>query len=99
MYFSVIKVWDLRKNYAAYRQDPVPFKSFFYPGTSTRKLGKLLDGSTLFALHLAKTTERMGFFIVVFESRAILETVWYKNNTVIARIALTLYLAPYSTTQ
>lgn len=42
-YFSVIKVWDLRKNYATYRQDPVPFKSFCYPGTSTRKLGKLLE--------------------------------------------------------
>jgi len=43
LYFSVIKVWDLRKNYAAYRQDPVPFKCFCYPGTSTRKLGKLLE--------------------------------------------------------
>lgn len=43
LYFSAIKVWDLRKNYAAYRQDPVPFKSFCYPGTSTRKLGKLLE--------------------------------------------------------
>lgn len=90
IYFSVIKVWDLRKNYTAYRQDPVPFKSFFYPGTSTRKLGKLLDGSTLFALYLAKTTERVGFYIIVFESRAILETVWYKNGTVAVRIALTL---------
>lgn len=42
-YFSVIKVWDLRKHYAAYRQDAVPCKSFCYPGTSTRKLGKLLE--------------------------------------------------------
>ncbi|KAF1580619.1 hypothetical protein FQV11_0013083, partial [Eudyptes moseleyi] len=51
---GVIKVWDLRKNYAAYRQDPVPFKSFCYPGTSTRKLGYsslVLDstGANLFA--------------------------------------------------
>uniref|UniRef100_A0A8V0Z7X6 Denticleless E3 ubiquitin n=1 Tax=Gallus gallus TaxID=9031 RepID=A0A8V0Z7X6_CHICK len=51
---GVIKVWDLRKNYAAYRQDPVPSKSFFYPGTSTRKLGYsslVLDstGANLFA--------------------------------------------------
>ncbi|XP_064302256.1 denticleless protein homolog [Phalacrocorax carbo] len=51
---GVIKVWDLRKNYAAYRQDPVPSKSFCYPGTSTRKLGYsslILDstGTNLFA--------------------------------------------------
>ncbi|XP_071595697.1 denticleless protein homolog [Heliangelus exortis] len=51
---GVIKVWDLRKNYAAYRQDPVPFKCFCYPGTSTRKLGYsslVLDstGNNLFA--------------------------------------------------
>ncbi|NWR89264.1 DTL protein, partial [Furnarius figulus] len=51
---GVIKVWDLRKNYAAYRQDPVPFKAFCYPGTSTRKLGYsslILDshGANLFA--------------------------------------------------
>ncbi|NXC28947.1 DTL protein, partial [Campylorhamphus procurvoides] len=51
---GVIKVWDLRKNYAAYRQDPVPFKAFCYPGTSTRKLGYsslVLDshGANLFA--------------------------------------------------
>ncbi|KAM9273302.1 denticleless protein homolog [Cariama cristata] len=45
---GVIKVWDLRKNYAVYRQDPVPFKSFCYPGSSTRKLGysSLVLGST-----------------------------------------------------
>lgn len=75
----------------------MPFKSFFYPGTSTRKLGKLLDDSILFALYLAKTAERVGFYIIVFESRAILATVWYKIDTV--HIALTLYLAPYNTTQ
>ncbi|XP_064365724.1 denticleless protein homolog isoform X2 [Dromaius novaehollandiae] len=51
---GVIKVWDLRRNYATYRQDPVPFKSFCYPGTSTRKLGYsslVLDstGANLFA--------------------------------------------------
>ncbi|XP_061204362.1 denticleless protein homolog [Neopsephotus bourkii] len=51
---GVIKVWDLRKNYAAYRQDPVPCKAFCYPGTSTRKLGYsslVLDstGANLFA--------------------------------------------------
>lgn len=44
--FSVIKVWDLRKNYTMYRQDPVPFKSFCYPGISTRKLGKQLNDVT-----------------------------------------------------
>ncbi|XP_078505871.1 denticleless protein homolog [Lissotriton helveticus] len=36
---GVVKVWDLRKTYTAYRQDPVPSKAFAYPGTSTRKLG------------------------------------------------------------
>ncbi|XP_053165931.1 denticleless protein homolog isoform X2 [Hemicordylus capensis] len=36
---GVIKVWDLRKNYSTYRQDPVPSRSFSYPGSSTRKLG------------------------------------------------------------
>ncbi|NXK96603.1 DTL protein, partial [Formicarius rufipectus] len=51
---GVIKVWDLRKNYAAYRQDPLPYKAFCYPGTSTRKLGYsslVLDstGANLFA--------------------------------------------------
>ncbi|XP_017454503.1 denticleless protein homolog isoform X2 [Rattus norvegicus] len=51
---GIIKVWDLRKNYTAYRQEPIASKSFLYPGTSTRKLGYsslVLDstGSTLFA--------------------------------------------------
>ncbi|XP_063774318.1 denticleless protein homolog [Pseudophryne corroboree] len=51
---GVIKMWDLRKNYTAYRQDPMPAKSFPYPGCSTRKLGYsslLLDftGTSLFA--------------------------------------------------
>ncbi|XP_054839315.1 denticleless protein homolog isoform X2 [Eublepharis macularius] len=51
---GVIKVWDLRKIYTTYRQDPVPSRSFSYPGTSTRKLGYsslVLDstGTSLFA--------------------------------------------------
>ncbi|XP_012667311.1 denticleless protein homolog isoform X2 [Otolemur garnettii] len=51
---GIIKVWDLRKNYTAYRQEPIAAKSFLYPGSSTRKLGYsslILDstGSTLFA--------------------------------------------------
>ncbi|XP_077637907.1 denticleless protein homolog [Lonchura striata] len=51
---GVIKVWDLRRNYAAFRQDPLPLRSFCYPGTSTRKLGYsslVLDstGANLFA--------------------------------------------------
>ncbi|KAJ6666962.1 hypothetical protein lerEdw1_018964 [Lerista edwardsae] len=51
---GVIKVWDLRKNYTTYRQDPVPSRSFSYPGSSTRKLGYsslVLDstGTSLFA--------------------------------------------------
>ncbi|XP_064270363.1 denticleless protein homolog isoform X2 [Passer domesticus] len=51
---GVIKVWDLRRNYTAFRQDPLPVRSFCYPGTSTRKLGYsslVLDstGTNLFA--------------------------------------------------
>ncbi|CAI9550575.1 unnamed protein product, partial [Staurois parvus] len=51
---GIIKMWDLRKNYTAYRQDPIPAKAFSYPGSSTRKLGYsslVLDstGSNLFA--------------------------------------------------
>ncbi|XP_072265937.1 denticleless protein homolog [Pyxicephalus adspersus] len=51
---GIIKIWDLRKNYTAYRQDPIPAKAFQYPGNSTRKLGYsslVLDcfGSNLFA--------------------------------------------------
>ncbi|XP_023610546.1 denticleless protein homolog isoform X4 [Myotis lucifugus] len=51
---GVIKIWDLRKNYTAYRQEPIASKYFLYPGSSTRKLGYsslILDstGSTLFA--------------------------------------------------
>ncbi|RMC12420.1 hypothetical protein DUI87_09935 [Hirundo rustica rustica] len=51
---GVVKVWDLRRNYAAFRQDPLPVRSFCYPGTSTRKLGYsslVLDstGTNLFA--------------------------------------------------
>ncbi|XP_012493780.1 PREDICTED: denticleless protein homolog [Propithecus coquereli] len=51
---GIIKIWDLRKNYTAYRQEPIAAKSFLYPGSSTRKLGYsslILDstGSTLFA--------------------------------------------------
>uniref|UniRef100_A0A0P6JAI6 Denticleless protein homolog n=1 Tax=Heterocephalus glaber TaxID=10181 RepID=A0A0P6JAI6_HETGA len=51
---GIIKIWDLRRNYSAYRQEPIASKSFLYPGSSTRKLGYsslILDstGSTLFA--------------------------------------------------
>ncbi|XP_074078715.1 denticleless protein homolog isoform X2 [Macrotis lagotis] len=51
---GVVKVWDLRKNYTTFRQEPMAYKSFPYPGSSTRKLGYsslILDstGSTLFA--------------------------------------------------
>lgn len=78
-----------------YQEHPIVEADVYYIKTVIRQV----MNNYCVALHLAKTTERMGFFIVVFESRAILETVWYKNDTVIARIALTLYLAPYSTTQ
>ncbi|KAM4041158.1 denticleless protein homolog [Anomaloglossus baeobatrachus] len=49
-----IKMWDLRKNYTTYRQDPIPAKSLPYPGSSSRKLGYsslILDstGTNLFA--------------------------------------------------
>ncbi|AWP20189.1 putative denticleless protein -like [Scophthalmus maximus] len=33
---GVIKLWDLRKNYTAHRQDPVPLQSFLYPGSCMR---------------------------------------------------------------
>ncbi|KAI1240589.1 Denticleless protein, partial [Lamprotornis superbus] len=51
---GVIKVWDLRRNYSALRQEPLPARSFCYPGTSARKLGYsslVLDstGANLFA--------------------------------------------------
>ncbi|CAN2387418.1 signal transduction involved in G2 DNA damage checkpoint [Pristimantis euphronides] len=51
---GVIKLWDLRKNYTAYRQDPIPARSLPYPGSSTRRLGYsslILDstGTNLFA--------------------------------------------------
>uniref|UniRef100_A0A670XLJ2 Denticleless E3 ubiquitin n=1 Tax=Pseudonaja textilis TaxID=8673 RepID=A0A670XLJ2_PSETE len=51
---GVIKIWDLRKNYNVYRQEPVPSRVFSYPGNSTRKLGYsnlILDstGTNLFA--------------------------------------------------
>ncbi|CAH2254473.1 denticleless homolog [Pelobates cultripes] len=51
---GIVKVWDLRKNYTVYRQDPIPSKIFPYPGNSTRKLGYtslVLDstGTNLFA--------------------------------------------------
>ncbi|KAJ7341104.1 hypothetical protein JRQ81_004840 [Phrynocephalus forsythii] len=51
---GVIKIWDLRKNYTVYHQDPVPSRAFSYPGNCTRKLGYsslVLDstGTCLFA--------------------------------------------------
>uniref|UniRef100_A0A4W3IGX8 Uncharacterized protein n=1 Tax=Callorhinchus milii TaxID=7868 RepID=A0A4W3IGX8_CALMI len=51
---GVIKVWDLRKHYSVHHQEPMPVRSFSYPGSSTRKLGYsnlILDstGSNLFA--------------------------------------------------
>ncbi|OXB72432.1 UNVERIFIED_CONTAM: hypothetical protein H355_006486 [Colinus virginianus] len=74
---GVIKVWDLRKNYAAYRQDPVPLRSFCYPGTSTRKLGYsslVLDstGANLFAnctddnIYMFNMTSLKTFPVAVF---------------------------------
>ncbi|XP_036438606.1 denticleless protein homolog [Colossoma macropomum] len=36
---GMIKMWDLRKNYTAYHQNPTPLQMYKYPGSSTRKLG------------------------------------------------------------
>ncbi|KAF5898635.1 denticleless protein [Clarias magur] len=36
---GMIKMWDLRKSYTAYQQNPTPLQSYQYPGSSTRKLG------------------------------------------------------------
>ncbi|XP_034555914.1 denticleless protein homolog [Notolabrus celidotus] len=33
---GVIKMWDLRKNYTAQRQDPVPLQTYPYPGSCMR---------------------------------------------------------------
>ncbi|KAM8832440.1 denticleless protein homolog isoform 2-T2 [Spinachia spinachia] len=33
---GVVKMWDLRKNYTALRQDPVPLQSYPYPGSCMR---------------------------------------------------------------
>ncbi|XP_073349210.1 denticleless protein homolog [Pagrus major] len=33
---GVIKMWDLRKNYTAHRQDPVPLQTYLYPGSCMR---------------------------------------------------------------
>lgn len=33
---GVVKMWDLRKNYSAHRQDPMPLQMFPYPGSSLR---------------------------------------------------------------
>ncbi|XP_015243479.1 PREDICTED: denticleless protein homolog [Cyprinodon variegatus] len=46
---GVIKMWDLRKNYTVYRQDPVPMQIYPYAGSSTRMRlgysGLVLDSS------------------------------------------------------
>ncbi|KAF7690411.1 denticleless protein homolog [Silurus meridionalis] len=34
-----IKMWDLRKSYTVYQQNPTPLQTYQYPGSSTRKLG------------------------------------------------------------
>ncbi|KAF3702973.1 Denticleless protein -like protein [Channa argus] len=33
---GVIKMWDLRKNYTAHHQDPVPLQTYAYPGSCMR---------------------------------------------------------------
>lgn len=33
---GVVKMWDLRKNYSAHRQEPIPLQTFPYPGSSLR---------------------------------------------------------------
>ncbi|TRY59876.1 hypothetical protein DNTS_013574 [Danionella cerebrum] len=51
---GIIKMWDLRKNYNSYFQNPLPLQAYPYPGSCARKLGYsglTLDstGSRLFA--------------------------------------------------
>ncbi|MCJ8743833.1 hypothetical protein PDJAM_G00098920 [Pangasius djambal] len=36
---GTIKMWDLRKSYTAYQQNPTPLQIYQYPGSSIRKLG------------------------------------------------------------
>ncbi|NP_775348.1 denticleless protein homolog [Danio rerio] len=36
---GIIKMWDLRRNYTAYHQNPLPLQAYPYPGSCTRKLG------------------------------------------------------------
>ncbi|KAI3364200.1 hypothetical protein L3Q82_011014 [Scortum barcoo] len=46
---GVVKMWDLRKNYTAHRQDPVPLQTYPYPGSCMRMRlgysGLVLDSS------------------------------------------------------
>ncbi|XP_073484511.1 denticleless protein homolog [Aquarana catesbeiana] len=64
---GIIKMWDLRKNYTAYRQDPIPAKAFPYPGSSTRKLGysSLVLDSTGTNLFASCTDDNIYMFNVV----------------------------------
>ncbi|XP_075123224.1 denticleless protein homolog [Leptodactylus fuscus] len=61
---GVIKMWDLRKNYTTYRQDPIPAKSLPYPGSSTRKLGysSLILDSTCTSLFASCTDDNIYMF-------------------------------------
>ena len=34
-----IKMWDLRRSYSTMKQDPLPYHTFPYPGTGTRRHG------------------------------------------------------------
>lgn len=36
LFHRIIKVWDLRKNYSAYRGDPLAKHKLLYPGKTTK---------------------------------------------------------------
>ncbi|KAL2305988.1 hypothetical protein Nmel_003887, partial [Mimus melanotis] len=88
---GVIKVWDLRRNYTALRQEPLPTRSFCYPGTSTRKLGYsslVLDstGAKLFAnctddsIYMFNMTSSRTTPVAVFSGHQN-STFYIKSNT------------------
>lgn len=61
----VIKMWDLRKNYTAHRQDPVPLQTYPYPGSCMRmRLGSLstIPDNTLFYWNMQTAGKRWQLF-------------------------------------
>lgn len=63
-------MWDLRKNYAVHRHDPVPLQTYLYPGSSMRtRLGEFCTIMNIILIwsYMQITLNKLNIILLVLQ--------------------------------